>query len=332
MLGSSNTDLVLRTPRLPAPGETVLGTEFLQAAGGKGANQAVAAARAGAFTSFLGAFGADAFGDAGRAALLSEGIDLSGSIRVEDRPGGLALIFVDDAGRNIIGVHAGANAELTPEHVRATPDSLWLGAGEGGSAAQPGVFVAQLETPLETVREGLRRARRSGMTTILNPAPASPETLSAAIHGEADILIPNETEAAALTGAPIEDESSARRAATALLAEAPVVVLTLGARGSLVATSRAMGLVPARSVAAIDTVAAGDAFVGAFACRLAESRSNGSPANGSEDPLADLASARAFETLFEAARWATRAAAIAVTRRGAQPSIPTRNEIEAFPA
>jgi ribokinase len=311
VLGSINTDLVIRGPRLPRPGQTVLGGRFFQAAGGKGANQAVAAARAGtAAVLFIAAVGDDALGRQALDGLAAENLDTRFVRVVPDQPSGVALILVDEQGENQISVASGANGRLCPADVDAVPDELFRAAR---------VFLCCLESPLETVAHGLRRAKAAGLTTILNPAPADPAICRPDIMRLVDILTPNEGEAAALAadagGASrpqLLDPSNQQHAAALASARAlqslgcPTVIVTLGAEGCLI-VGQDVTHVPGRAVQAIDATAAGDAFNGALAVALAEGR-----------PLPD------------AARWANRAAAIAVTRAGAQPSLPTREEIEAM--
>lgn len=294
VLGSVNTDLVIRTPHLPAPGETVLGGEFFQASGGKGANQAVAAALAsrGSVT-FVAAVGNDDFGRARLADLSAAGLDLTHVKQVLNRASGVALILVDERGENLIGVASGANLLLEPADVDRVPQPVFDRAS---------VFLASLESPLAAVHRGLERAKAAGLTTILNPAPADRAVMKRDFLSLVDVITPNEVEATALTG-----EALPSFAAQQLMAlGAKSVVVTLGAGGCLVVSDRQMS-VPALPVTAIDTTAAGDAFNGALAVAISEGR-----------------------TLFEAARFANRAAAIAVTRAGAQPSLPTRDQIERF--
>lgn len=309
VLGSSNMDLVLKSERLPAPGETVLGEDYFRAFGGKGANQAVAAARAGADVAFIAAVGGDAFGGESLEQYRREAIDTSAVRVIKDRPSGVALILVDRKGQNMISVFPGANALLTPEHVRALPDALF---------DAPGVFVAQLETPIETVAAGLTQARSRGWTTILNPAPAAGADRIERLLRASDIVVPNETEIERLTGIRVTDAASAKEAAR-VLGEygCRAIVITLGDQGCYCVTAGPEGQwaaahLPAIEVSATDCVAAGDAFVGAMAARLAES-----PARNFLNEIAS------------AAAWATHAAAISVTRPGAQPSLATRAEIDA---
>lgn len=299
VLGSVNTDLVVRGPRLPAPGETVLGGHFYQAHGGKGANQAVAAARAAALpVTFVAAIGDDPFGRQALDHFRGEALDCRFIKTVPGEPTGVALILVDARGENLISVASGANLHLTASDVDSVPGEVF------GEAK---VLLTCLESPLETVARGLVRAQSAGLTTILNPAPAHEDLAGADLLRYVDILTPNEGEAAALTGVPPGDSSGPEIAARRLQQMGcRNCVVTLGPRGCLVVSQEAV-TVESHPVDAVDTTAAGDAFNGALAVAIAEGR-----------------------TLLEATRWATRAAAIAVTRRGAQPSLPTRAEIDAF--
>ena len=296
VVGSSNTDMIVKLPHLPKPGETVSGGAFSTAAGGKGANQAVAAARAGAAVSLVARVGDDSFGEQAIAGFVGDGIDVSHVVRNPASPSGVALIFVDDGGENCIAVAPGANATLTPEDVDAASE-LITGAD---------VLVMQLETPIESVERAAALAREHGVRVILNPAPARP--LSDEILGNVSILTPNESEAEMLTGVQVEDDESAAAAARALVARGvDTVILTLGSRGAFVFESDSGELVPSFKVQAVDTTAAGDVFNGSLAVGLAE----GMPLTG-------------------AVRFANAAAALSVTKLGAQPSAPTRSEIESF--
>src|SRR5262245_21834391 len=231
VLGSINTDLVIRSRRLPAPGETVVGGMFFQAAGGKGANQAVAAARAAREpVTFVGAVGGDDFGREALVRFRRENLVCEYVKTIPEEPSGVALILVDEHGQNLISVAAGANAHLAPSDVEALPEAVFRDAR---------VFLTGLETPLQTVVRGLERAKRAGLTTILNPAPAAPEVASPDVLSLVDVLTPNSGEAAILTGlrdgAVADDPSQARAAALELRTlGCRAVVVTLGPRGCLV--------------------------------------------------------------------------------------------------
>jgi len=295
VVGSLNMDLVARAPRLPHPGETLAGRTFAQVAGGKGGNQAVAAARLGAQVSMLGCVGADANGAQLRAGLEAEGIDCA-AVETGREATGVALIVVDDASQNAIVIVAGSNGEVTPETI----------ARHEAVLAAADVVICQLETPLDTVQAALATARRLGKTVILNPAPAT-GPLPAEWLPLIDYLIPNELEAATLTGLPVgSPEEAATAAAVLRAAGARNVLITLGPRGVQAALEGAApALYDAPKVKAVDTTAAGDTFIGGFAAQLAQGAS-----------------------VDAAIRFAQRAAALSVTRAGAQPSIPTWAEVE----
>ncbi len=296
VIGSLNMDLVARAPRLPRAGETLIGESFATVPGGKGANQAVAAARLGARVAMIGCVGDDAHGARLRAGLVAEGIDCSALAEVAGCSSGVALIVVDDSSQNAIVVIPGANDELSPARVEAL-DSILAAAS---------ILVCQLETPRLSVAHALRRGRELGKTVILNPAPAS-EALPPEWYAWIDYLIPNESEAAWLSGLPVDSLESAEAAAAHLRrAGATTVILTLGARGALRVGADGARHFPAEAVRAVDTTAAGDTFVGAFAAALARG----------------LDEAGAID-------FGQRAAALSVTRPGAQPSIPHLRELEA---
>jgi ribokinase len=293
VVGSLSIDLIARAAHLPQRGETVANGTFLMCPGAKGGNQAVAAARMGAAVAMIACVGSDAYGAQVRDALEHEGVDVA-AIETVDGPTGIAMIFVEASGQNAIVVVPGANAALTPERVARHAAAL--------DAAD--VVVAQCEIPPETVAWTAAYARAHGKTFVLNPAPARaplPRELLAA----ATYVIPNEIEAAALTGLPVATEAQARAAAEALRAQgAANALVTLGARGVMAATAAGTHHYPAPVVDAVDTTGAGDAFVGAFAAALAEGR--------------DLAGAIAL---------GQGAAALSVTRPGTQPSLPRRAEL-----
>jgi ribokinase len=297
IVGSLNMDLVTRAPRLPRGGETLAGHSFVTVPGGKGANQAVAAARLGASVAMVGCVGDDAYGDQLRSALLAEGIDCDAVTAIAGESTGVALIVVDDNSQNAIVIVAGGNGHASPAVVD----------GFDALLSQAEVIICQLEIPMETVGHVLKRGRELGKIVILNPAPAS-APLPADWYSLIDYLIPNESEATMLTGLPVDSVASADVAATALLAAgASKVIITLGAQGSLFASKSRSQHFAAPKVQAVDTTAAGDTFVGGFAAALAEGRSES-----------------------EAIAFGQIAAALSVTRAGAQPSIPTFNEVQGF--
>lgn len=291
--GSSNTDMVVRAPHFPAPGETLLGGEFLMNAGGKGANQAVAAARLGGDVIFAGKTGDDLFGHRATSLLREEGIDVSGVTVDPELPSGVALITVNSAGENTIVVAPGANGTYSPEDFnRALPE-----------LEHSDILLMQLEIPISTVEYIAGKARGMKTRVILNPAPAAP--LSDELLKALYLITPNVTEASLLTGIQVTDESSAREAAS-LLHQKGVekVIITLGAAGAFYLSEGKSGIIAAPRVVAADTTAAGDTFNGALAVALTEGKS-----------------------LEESILFANRAAAISVTRPGAQASIPFRNEV-----
>ena len=299
VVGSANADMTIRSEKIPGPGETVVGGVFATAPGGKGANQAVAAARAGGDVVFVASLGADSIGDEALAGYKREGIDVSYVKRDPENATGVALILVDARGQNLISVASGANFTLSPADVDAASDAI----------RSADVVVAQLETPLETIEHAAKMAHDAGVPFILDPAPAPKEPLPASLLQYVSVVKPNEHEAAALVGVPVEDEESAFKAAEKLLETGvKIAVVTLGEKGVVILSQDGSRLfVEARRVLAVDATAAGDAWTGAFAVALAEGK-----------------------TTKEAAEFATKAAAISVTRPGAQPSLATRSEIDAF--
>ncbi|MFO7167411.1 MAG: ribokinase [Chloroflexota bacterium] len=295
VFGSINMDLVAQTPRLPAPGETIAGRTFFTVPGGKGANQAVAAARLDAPTKMVGRVGQDVFAATLRESLAAAGVDIAG---VSETPGpsGVAVIAVDDAGENSIIVVPGANGAVGADDVARLERAL-----DGAR-----VLLLQLEVPLPAVLSAAQAARRRGVTVILDPAPAA--DLPAELYALADLITPNETEAAHLTGFAVRDLDAAERAAQELLARGVgMAVIKMGGRGILAADRSGSTHYPAFPVTPVDTVAAGDAFNGGVAAAL----SAGLP-------------------IDEALRWGCAAGAISVTRAGAQPSMPTRHELLAL--
>ncbi|MEV8516455.1 ribokinase [Dactylosporangium sp. NPDC051484] len=294
VVGSVNLDLVVATPRLPSPGETVLGGEFRTVPGGKGANQAVAAARAGAACAFVGAVGSDDFGRMLRDNLVAAGVDVRG-LRTADGPSGVALITVDAAAENCIVVSPGANATLAG---LTAADRAAIGAAD--------VLLLQLEVPLPVVAEAAGCARDGGTTVVLNAAPAAP--LPRHLLDLVDMLVVNEHEAAVVAGLPAHTGTAAL--VDALLALVPTVVLTLGTRGAAYGDRCGLRLrVPAPVIDAVDTTAAGDAFTGALAVAWVE-RGTAS----SEDAL----------------RWACAAGAACAQRPGASVALPERARIDAL--
>lgn len=289
VIGSVNSDLVVRGPRIPLPGETVTGGTFLRAEGGKGANQAVAAARAGADVTFVARVGADELGQVAVAGLADEGIDVRHVRQDPDLSTGVALIMVDEAGENAISVAPGANARLSVDDVEAARADI----------ESADVLLAQLEIPLAAVERAAAIASAAGVTVILNPAPARP--LPDSLMAVVDVLTPNEGEAAYLSGA-------ARPAAAAskfLDLGVTNVVVTLGATGALIVNEDRESSVPGFPVAAVDTTSAGDAFSGYLAVSIAEGL--------------DLA---------RAVRRACAAGALATTVHGARPSLPVREKVD----
>ncbi|MBN1819010.1 MAG: ribokinase [Sedimentisphaerales bacterium] len=296
IVGSSNTDMIVKVDRIPRPGETVLGGRFITAPGGKGANQAVAAARAGANVTFVARLGSDMFGQEALAGFIRDGIDTQFVILDESEPSGVASIVVDRHGENSIAVAPGANARLCPEDIMAARSAF-------ESAA---MVLLQLEIPLDTVQAACHMAKEQGVPILLNPAPA--QDLSEVLLSCVSILTPNEIEASLLSGIRVTDEPTAEKAAAQLAGHGiPTVLITLGARGVFVHSDEYTGMISSFEVEPVDTTAAGDVFNGALATALADGAS-----------------------LPEAARFANAAAAISVTLLGAQTSAPTRKVIEDF--
>ena len=288
VIGSSNTDMTIRASRLPAPGETILGGEFKMGRGGKGANQAVAAKRLGGNVTFVCKVGNDVFGNESVQAYSAEGMDISRILRSE-KPSGTALIMVDDSGANCISVAPGANGDISVEDIRSIADLI----------RSASYLILQLEIPVAAVVEAAHIAHEAGVCVILNPAPAT--KLPESIFADIDILTPNQTETAILTG--ISDDPDK---AVARLAELGVgrIVMTRGSKGSAVYENGKCTLVDACKVNAIDATAAGDTFCGALCVGLSEGLD-----------------------LVEAARFATRASALTVQKMGAQESIPYRKDL-----
>ena len=296
VVGSSNTDMIIKVPRIPKPGETILGGVFATAAGGKGANQAVAAARAGGEVGLVARVGEDMFGEKAVQGFVTDKIDVKHVKKDQKNPSGVALIFVGADGENSIAVASGANGTLSPEDVNSARKVI----------ESADILVLQLEVPLETVQAAAAVAAKAGVKVILNPAPACP--LGDDILKNVSIITPNESEAELLTGIKVVDEKSAERAAQVLIGKGiETVLVTLGPKGAWIKTRNISQLVPGFVVKAVDSTAAGDVFNGALAVTIAEKK-----------------------PLLEAARFANAAAALSVTKLGAQPSAPTRKEIENF--
>jgi len=293
VVGSLNADLVVRAPRFPQPGETISGDDLQIIPGGKGANQAVAASRQGANVAMLGRVGSDSFGPFLLDSLKSNQVDVT-HVQVDDSATGTATIIVDGNGQNSIVLSAGANGKVSPADV------------DSASPLTPKLILLQLEIPIPTVLYAAQRARQNGSRVILNPAPAKP--LPDELISLADFIIPNETELSLLTGMEVKDVPSAEQAARVLLARgAKHVIVTLGSKGALLVSGAQVKQVDAYKVDVVDTTAAGDAFIGGFAFALL----------------------RGLE-LEEAVQYANACGALATTKFGAQPSLPTREETERF--
>ncbi|HEX4500678.1 MAG TPA: ribokinase [Scandinavium sp.] len=296
VLGSINADHILNLESFPRPGETVTGNQYQVAFGGKGANQAVAAGRSGANISFIACTGDDDTGERVRKQLVSDNIDVDPVTVMKGESTGVALIFVNGEGENVIGIHAGANAALSISLVEKQQQRI----------ANADALLMQLESPLESVQAAAKIAHGNNTTVVLNPAPA--RELSDELLALVDIITPNETEAEKLTGVRVENDDDAAKAAQVLHDKGiGTVIITLGSRGVWASENGKGQRVPGFKVQAIDTIAAGDTFNGALMTALLEGTA-----------------------LPEALRFAHAAAAIAVTRKGAQPSVPWRKEIDDF--
>ncbi|GAB3641280.1 ribokinase [Spirosoma arcticum] len=293
VIGSSNTDMVVKTSKLPAPGETVMGGTFLMNPGGKGANQAVGAARLQGAVTFAAKVGNDVFGQQAIDGFRREGIDTTYVLTDANQPSGVALINVDAQGENCITVAPGANGYLQPADVDAALQS----------ASSDTIVLLQLEIPLPTVEHAVRQAAERGLRVILNPAPA--QELPADLFPNLFLITPNETEAEILTGIRVTNEATAEQAALKFHQMGVAnVIITLGAKGAYLHTATGATLISTPPVTPVDTTAAGDCFNGALAVALSEEQS-----------------------LPEAVAFACRAASVSVTRMGAQASMPTRNEV-----
>ena len=296
VVGSSNTDMVIKMERLPIPGETIIGGDFIMAAGGKGANQAVAAARLGGEVTFVARVGTDMFGKQAIQNFQHEGINTNFIIEDDFSPSGVALIFVDRKGENSIAVASGANSKLSEQDVAKAEEEI----------KNAKVMLLQLETPLETVRYAVRLASETGTKVILNPAPA--RKLDEGLLRMITVLSPNESETELLTGVKVEDEKSAKQAAEVLRAIGIAnVVITMGSKGSFLVTEDQAVMLPTKKIEAMDTTAAGDAFNGALAYALAKN-----------------------EPIEDAVRFANLVGAFSATKMGAQPSMPSFDEIQQF--
>lgn len=296
VVGSSNTDMVVKAEKLPSPGETVIGGDFLMNPGGKGANQAVAAARLGGQVYFVGKTGNDLFGKQAIQQFKRENIRIEHVATDPKLPSGVALINVDAHGENSISVAPGANAALTVTDVQHALSQLKKGD----------TVLIQLEIPVEVVHHVVRESEALGARVILNPAPAQP--MPETTLGRLFLITPNETEAGLLTGIKVHDSASAAKAAHQLRSTGcRNVVITMGPKGAYIKSDDHECIIPAIPVSAVDTTAAGDCFNGALAVALSEG-----------------------QDLLSAARFAAKAAAISVTRMGAQSSLPTRKELEAI--
>jgi len=298
LIGSSNTDMVVKSDRLPGPGETVTGGRFAMVPGGKGANQAVAAARLGADVTFVAKVGDDVFGHQAVEGYRRDGIRTDLILRDPDHATGVALILVDSSGENLISVASGANHALTPADVDAAAERI--------RAAD--LVMLQLEIPLKSVARAAAIAHQAGVPVMLDPAPAPGGPLAPALLSQVTYLTPNEGEAARLTGVEVTGERSAWDAAGhLLLAGAGQIIITMGPKGAFIAGPQVTTLLPAPKVEAVDSTAAGDAFNGGLAVALAGG---------------------AF--IDEAVRQANLVAALSVTRLGAQTSLPTADELREF--
>lgn len=293
VVGSTNTDMVIKATHLPNPGETIIGGTFLMNAGGKGANQAVAAARLDAEVLFICKTGNDIFGQQSKQLFAKERIDTTYVFSDMKHPSGVALINVDSKGENCIVVASGANAYLLPADLANAVDAI----------DQSDIVLMQLEIPIETIEYVVSIAQAKGKTVILNPAPA--QSLSKSLLKCVSILTPNETEASMISGVQVKDTESACEAARVICSMGvQTVIITLGAKGALIYTDEFQEEIPVEKVEVVDTTAAGDVFNGALAVALSENRN-----------------------ITDAVRFACDAASISVTRIGAQASAPYRKEL-----
>ena len=292
VIGSSNTDMTAKTAELPRPGETVLGGVFTMGAGGKGANQAVAAQRLGGKVKFICKVGKDMFGDNSIAQYEKEGLDTSGILR-SNLPSGVALIYVDSHAENCIVVASGANGDLTEDDIEKSRKDL----------ESCDILLLQLESPIPSVLKAAKIAHQAGKTVVLNPAPACP--LPEELFRNIDLFIPNETELSTFSGMPVTSQEEAQAAAKAMQAKGVgKLIVTMGSKGALICEGGPSVFVPAHKVKAVDTTAAGDTFCGALCVAISEGKS-----------------------LKEAAEFACAASALTVQKMGAQNSIPFRKDL-----
>lgn len=295
VIGSSNVDLITRVERFPVAGETLTGKLFVQAMGGKGANQALAAHRAGGNVAFVTCVGADAYGEAALEYYADEGLDVSFALRIEESPTGTAMIMVNDEGENVIVVTPGANEKLSSEYIAEISQEI----------SKASMVILQMEIPLETVRKVCEVAKQNGVPVLLNVAPA--RKIDESLIRMTDILVVNETEIEIICGQRIADTGEEGAIDLLLDMGASTVILTLGKRGCIVRSATVREYIAAFEVDAVDSTAAGDTFCGALAARLSKG--------------ADI---------VESATFASAAAAICVTRLGAQPSVPREDEVVDF--
>jgi ribokinase len=296
VIGSSNMDLVAKASRIPVVGETLTGSDFFMVPGGKGANQAVAAAKLGGEVSLIARLGKDIYAESSLENFKNVNINTKHIRKIEGVPSGVAIIAIDDNGQNIIIVVSGANSKLTPADVTNAQSDI----------ANAAVVVCQLEIPLETVEQAAKIAQKNNVLFILDPAPA--KKLNDELLSMVDILKPNETEAEILTGIKVVDKTTSAKAADVLLAKGvKTVIITLGERGFMIADKDNKELIRRLEVKAVDSTAAGDAFIGSLAYSLAEGKS-----------------------LKDAAIYANVVAALSVTKLGAQSSMPTKEQVEKF--
>ncbi len=296
VIGSSNTDMIIKVPRIPKAGEIILGGKFSTAAGGKGANQAVAAARAGGKVTFVGRVGDDIFGAQAIKGMEKEGINIDFVVKDKEAPSGIAEILVSDEGGNSIAVASGANQNLSVYDVIAAKEAILASD----------IILMQLEIPIKTVEYAAKLAYDNGIKVILNPTPGQPLPIS--ILKTVTILTPNEYEAEMLTGIKIEDEGAAEDAGKILMSKGvSKVIITIGRKGALILDSSGSDLVGGFKVNAVDTTVAGDVFNGALAVALAEKKN-----------------------IWEAVKFSNAAAALSVTKMGAQSSVPRRDDILEF--